>query len=100
MIVTIARVLAETTDPDVQKSLIDDAGPIAMAFVVILGIAMVFLWRSLKKQMGRIDPSLPAGHEDREQEYERQLTRDALKRGEEDAAASKAAPEADDAPGQ
>ena len=34
---------------------------------------MVFLWKSLKKQMSRIDPNLPPGHEDREQEYERQL---------------------------
>ena len=100
MIAAIARVLVETTDPDVQKSLIDDAGPIAMAFVVALGIAMVFLWKSMSKQMKRIDPNLPAGHEDREQAYERQLTQDAIERGKADREAAGAAPDADDASGQ
>jgi hypothetical protein len=100
MIATIARVLAETTNPDQQKSLIDDAGPIAMAFVVALGIAMFFLWKSLSNQMKRIDPNLPAGHEDREQAYERKLTQDAIERGKADRNAAGAVPDADDATGQ
>ena len=55
-------------DPDSEmKGLIDDAGPVAGLFVLALGIALYFLWRSLNKQMKRIDPNLPEGPDDREQ---------------------------------
>ena len=51
MIPTLSLLLAETTDPDQQRSLIDDAGPIAGLFVLLLGIAIFFLWKSMSKQM-------------------------------------------------
>jgi hypothetical protein len=54
----VASVLADE-DEDQMKSLIDDAGPIAMAFIVLLGVALFFLWRSMNKQLKRIDPALP-----------------------------------------
>ena len=43
-------VVAETSDPDQMKVLIDNALPIAGLFVLVLGVAMYFLWRSLNKQ--------------------------------------------------
>ncbi len=53
-----------------------------MLFVVLLGVAVYFLWRSLNKQMKRIDPSLPGGRDDQEQALDRRLTREAVERGE------------------
>jgi hypothetical protein len=84
MISTLSLLLAETTDPDQQRSLIDDAGPIAGAFVLSLGIAIFFLWRSMSKQLKKIDPSLPSGRDDREQALDRQLTDEAVERGDAD----------------
>ena len=81
MITALVSVVAEITDPDRQRSLIDDAGPIAMAFVVVLGVAIYFLWRSMTKQMKRIDPNLPSGRDDREQALDRRLTDQAVERG-------------------
>ena len=69
-------------DPDVLSRLIDDAGPIAMAFVVAIGIALFFLFRSMSKQLKRIDPELPAGVDDREQARDRAYTQEAMERGE------------------
>lgn len=74
-------ILAEQ-DPDVLSKLIDDAGPIAMAFVVAIGIALFVLFRSMSKQLKRIDPQLPAGHDDRAQAQDRQYTQEAVERGE------------------
>ncbi|MHB1065849.1 MAG: hypothetical protein ACYC2Z_00250 [Candidatus Nanopelagicales bacterium] len=51
-------------DPDVLRKLIDDAGPIAFAFVIALGVALFVLFRSMNKQMKRIDPNLPSEHDD------------------------------------
>ena len=65
-----------------MAKLIDDAGPIAGLFVLVLLIAMFFLWRSLNKQIKRIDPTLPEGPDDQQQALDRQLTDDAVKRGE------------------
>jgi|JI10StandDraft_1071094.scaffolds.fasta_scaffold15406_3 hypothetical protein len=81
MITTLALVLADE-DPDEMARLIDDAGPIAGLFVLILLIVMFFLWRSLTKQIKKIDPSLPAGQDDLEQAHDRELTEEALERGE------------------
>jgi hypothetical protein len=55
----------DTQDDDVMRALIDNAGPIAMCFVVALGIALVFLYRSMRKQMSRIDPSIPESDRER-----------------------------------
>lgn len=80
-LVAQATVLAETLDQDDRKTLIDNALPIAGLFVLVLGIAMFFLWKSLNKQMKRIDPDLPAGPDGREQALDRALTQEAVERG-------------------
>jgi hypothetical protein len=81
-----ARVVAETSDPDQMKVLIDNALPIAGLFVVVLGIALFFLWRSLNKQVKKINPELPPGPHDEEQEMDRELTEEAVERGEDESA--------------
>jgi hypothetical protein len=78
----VASVVGEDIDPDSRESLIDGALPIAGLFVLVLLVAMFFLWRSMSKQMKKIDPSLPDGPDDREQARDRAVTREALKRGE------------------
>ena len=83
---TWATVVAETSDPDQMKVLVDNALPIAGLFVLVLGVAMYFLWRSLNKQVKKIDPSLPAGEHDREQELDRTLQEQAVERGEDESA--------------
>jgi hypothetical protein len=83
VIINALIVLAADEDQRTEMSrLIDDAGPIAGLFVLGLGIALFFLWRSLNKQVKRIDPSLPEGPHDLEQEEDRQLTERAVERGE------------------
>lgn len=77
-----AAVVAEDIDPDSRESLIDNALPIAGLFVLVLLVAMFFLWRSMSKQMKKIDPSLPDGPDDREQARDRARTREAVERGE------------------
>ena len=81
-LLAIAVFTADDQQTEMSK-LIDDAGPIAGLFVLILLIAMFFLWRSLNKQIKRIDPTLPAGPDDEQQALDRELTEDAVKRGEE-----------------
>jgi hypothetical protein len=80
-IVDAATVWAETTDPDEQRSLITSALPIAGLFVLVLLVAVFFLWRSMTKQMRKIDPNLPEGRDDREQALDRRLTERAVERG-------------------
>jgi hypothetical protein len=79
---TLAAVVAEDVDPDSRASLIDNALPLAGLFVLVLLVFMYFLWRSMSKQMKKIDPSLPDGPDDREQARDRSLTRKAVERGE------------------
>ncbi len=83
LLALLAAVPAETTDPDEQQSLISGALPIAGLFVAVLLVAVFFLWRSLRKQIGKIDSSLPDGRDDREQALDRRLQDEAVKRGEE-----------------
>lgn len=78
----LATVVAEEIDPDSRETLIDNALPIAGLFVLVLGFAMFLLWRSMSKQMKRIDPSLPDGPDDREQARDRARTREAVEHGE------------------
>ena len=80
--VTRSAVLAEDLDPDQRESLIDNALPIAGLFVAVLLFAVFLLWRSMAKQMNKIDPSLPQGRDDREQALDQQLTAEAVERGE------------------
>lgn len=81
----LASVLAadEVPNPDEQQKLISGALPIAGLFVVVLGIALFVLWKSMNKQMRKIDSALPEGADDKEQALDRSLTEEAVARGEE-----------------
>ncbi|HAN70141.1 MAG TPA: hypothetical protein DCQ36_00925 [Actinobacteria bacterium] len=72
----------EPVDPQKQQALISGALPIAGIFLLVLGIALFVLWKSMNKQMRKIDTSLPAGRDDREQAMDRELTEEAVARGE------------------
>ncbi len=72
---------AQGDDPDQMRRLIDNAGPLAMAFLVVLGVAIWLLFRSMRKQLGRIDPDLPPGPKDLQQAADRQVILDAMERG-------------------
>jgi len=80
--VTRTAVIAEDFDPDQRETLIDNALPIAGLFVAVLLFAVFLLWRSMTRQMKKIDPSLPQGRDDREQALDRRLTQEAVERGE------------------
>jgi hypothetical protein len=43
---------------DSMKSVIDKAGPVALLFVLALGVALYFLIRSMNKQLKRADENL------------------------------------------
>lgn len=79
------NLVAAEQDPDQLRSVIDKAGPIAGLFVLALGIALFFLFRSMNKQMKKISPDLPEGPDDRLQAEDRRLTEEAVERGEEEA---------------
>jgi len=46
-------------EDDAMKSVIDQAGPIALMFIVILGIALYLLWKSMNRQLKKVDENLP-----------------------------------------
>lgn len=69
-------------DPSSLESIIDKAGPIAGLFVLLLGGALFVLFRSMNKQMKRIDESLPMGPQDERQAEDRALTESAIEEGE------------------
>lgn len=75
---------SETVDPETQSRLISGALPIAGLFLLVLGIALFLLWRSMNRQMSKIDANLPQGRDDREQALDRRLTEEAVARGEEE----------------
>ena len=79
------NVVAAAQDPDQLRSVIDKAGPIAGLFVLALGIALFFLFRSMNKQMKKISPDLPEGPDDKLQAEDRRLTEEAVERGEDEA---------------
>lgn len=79
------------------KPLIDAAIPISGLFVLALAIAIYFLWRSLNKQVSRINPELPAGPHEREQAEDQRLEDEAVARGEQEAEAREAGKPAGDA---
>lgn len=94
-----ALMTEEPIDVEKQQQLISGALPIAGLFVVVLGIALFLLWRSMRKQIANIDESLPAGADDREQVLDRRLTEEAVARGEREADEQSATPSDDPAPG-
>lgn len=69
--------------PDLSE-VIDGAGPIAGLFVLLLGIAIYFLWRNMNKQLKKVDANLPLGPEDEREAYDHELTEEAIERGEDD----------------
>lgn len=91
MIIAVVTIVADDQQ-DVMSKLIDDAGPVAGLFVLVLGIFIFFLWRSLNKQLKRIDPALGPGTHDEEQALDHELTEQAIERGE------AATPDADESP--
>ncbi|MEI6361146.1 MAG: hypothetical protein WCP95_03345 [Actinomycetes bacterium] len=82
MIINAVVVLAADDQRSQMAKLIDDAGPIAGLFVVVLGVALFLLWRSMSKQIKRISPDLPSGEHDLEQEADREFTERAVEAGE------------------
>ncbi len=52
--------LADAAADDAMKSVIDNAGPIAMLFVVLIAVALYFLFRSMKRQLKRVDENFPS----------------------------------------
>lgn len=85
----------EPVNPEQQQALISGALPIAGIFVLLLGIALFVLWKSMNKQMRKIDESLPAGKDDQEQALDRRLTQEAVARGEQGAADAASDPAVD-----
>jgi hypothetical protein len=62
--------------------IIDSAGPITGLFVILLAIGIFVIYKSMNRQMKRINPDLPLGQDDREQEADRRATEEAIERGE------------------
>lgn len=75
-------------DPQKQQDLISGALPIAGLFILVLAIAILLLWLSMRRQMTKIDSTLPEGADDREQALDRRLTQEAVERGEQEAGES------------
>jgi len=65
-------------------------GFLSFAFLVI---AVVLLYRSLRKQMNKVDPNLPEGPGDREREYDAELTERAEEAGADQDAGSQERPD-------
>jgi len=40
-------------------NVIDKAGPIALFFVFALGAALYFIWKSMNKQLKKVDENIP-----------------------------------------
>lgn len=67
---------------DPLKPLIDKAIPISGLFVLALAVAVFFLWRSMNKQVRRINPDLPEGAADLQRDADAEYTAQAVERGE------------------
>jgi hypothetical protein len=61
-----------------MSSIIDSAGPITGLFILLVAIAIFVIWKSMNRQMKRIDPNLPMGRDDREQAADRMYTEEAI----------------------
>jgi len=64
------------------EQVIDKAGPIAGLFVLVLGIALFLLFRSMSKQLKKVNPELPMGKDDLQQAQDRAIIEQAMERGE------------------
>lgn len=65
-----------------MSRIIDSAGPITALFVILLAIGIFIIYKSLNRQMRKINPDLPLGPDDREQAADRAATEEAIERGE------------------
>ena len=72
-------IYADTTDD--LNSVIDGAGPIAGLFILLLGIAIVIIWKSMNRQMKKINPDLPPGRSDRLRMADEEYMQQAEERG-------------------
>ncbi len=50
------------------RQLIDGAGPITGLFVGLIAIAIFVIYKSMSRQVKRINPELPTGEDDRPHE--------------------------------
>jgi hypothetical protein len=80
-------IYADATDD--LNSVIDGAGPIAGLFILLLGIAIFVIWKSMNRQIKKINPDLPPGRSDRLRMADEQYTQQAEERGAEEARAAK-----------
>jgi hypothetical protein len=79
-------IYADPTDD--LNSVIDGAGPIAGLFILLLGIAIFVIWKSMNRQIKKINPDLPPGRSDRLRMADEEYTQEAEERGAAEAAAS------------
>ena len=82
-------IYADPTDD--LNSVIDGAGPIAGLFFLLLGIAIFVIWKSMNRQLKKIDPNLPPGRADRRRMADERYTEEAEARGAAQAAEAAAA---------
>jgi hypothetical protein len=66
------------------SQVVDGAGPITGLFVLLLGLAIFIIWRSMNRQIKKIDVDLPDGPQDRRIEEDREFTEEAVERGEDE----------------
>jgi len=76
-----SALLMAAQDPTTLQEIIDQAGPIAGLFVLLLGVALVLLFRSMNRQIKRIDPELPMGRREQERAEDAARTQQALQAG-------------------
>ena len=76
-------IFADATDD--LNSVIDGAGPLAGLFFLLLGIAVFIIWKSMNKQLKKIDSNLPPGRADLRRQADERYTEEAEERGEEEA---------------
>jgi hypothetical protein len=78
--------LIRLADQDELRAVIDRAGPLALLFVVALGIAVFIIARSMNRQMKKINPDLPKGVDEQRRAADARYTEEAVERGEREAA--------------
>ena len=70
-------------EPPIDPSRITP-GFLGLASFLFLVVAVFLLYRSMRKQMSKVDPNLPEGPGDKERAEDERLTEEAEKRGEAD----------------
>ena len=70
------------SEPPIDPSRVTP-GVLALVSLVFLAIAIVLLYRSMRKQISKVDPNLPQGPGDAERAEDERLTEEAEERGSE-----------------